>query len=284
VAIADPATELLEQGIALLRLVFSQDALNLLKQAAERCFEQIDHGEPLLDRYRFNRFSHSFLLTALVDFGLGGEEELLAPLGAPGLKALFSAARGEHWTCNLEQSWVRKKFAPRHAPAGNHHPQGWHQDGALGVRFPPQPGPAIPMTELLTLWIPLNPCGIDSPGLEFVRRQPCAGDSLPTSSRRPHSNSATVWFSLTAFSTAPARVRRCRSIASVSSTASSLTCQLANPRKAGLTRCTRLRNFSSNLRTIIAWTPLLDRPLPHGMFQQRPTLVPPPYLRPDSQP
>lgn len=169
-AIADPATELLEQGIALLRHVFSQDALNPLKQAAERCFEQIDHGEPLLDRYRFNRFSHSFLLTALVDFGLGGEEELLAPLGAQGLKALFSAAMGEHWTCNLEQSWVRKKFAPCHAPAGNHHPQGWHQDGALGVRFPPQPGPAIPMTELLTLWIPLNPCGIDSPGLEFVRR------------------------------------------------------------------------------------------------------------------
>jgi len=29
------------------------------------------------------------------------------------------------------------------------------------------------MTELLTCWIPLNPCGIDSPGLELVRcRQP----------------------------------------------------------------------------------------------------------------
>ena len=27
------------------------------------------------------------------------------------------------------------------------------------------------MTELLTCWIPLNPCGRDSPGLEFVRRR-----------------------------------------------------------------------------------------------------------------
>ena len=27
------------------------------------------------------------------------------------------------------------------------------------------------MTELLTCWIPLAPCGIDSPGLEFVRRR-----------------------------------------------------------------------------------------------------------------
>jgi hypothetical protein len=29
----------------------------------------------------------------------------------------------------------------------------------------------MPMTELLTCWIPLNPCGRDSPGLEFVRRR-----------------------------------------------------------------------------------------------------------------
>jgi len=34
-----------------------------------------------------------------------------------------------------------------------------------------EPGPAVPMTQLLTCWIPLNPCGIDSPGLEFVRRR-----------------------------------------------------------------------------------------------------------------
>jgi hypothetical protein len=27
------------------------------------------------------------------------------------------------------------------------------------------------MTELLTCWIPLNRCGVDSPGLEFVRRR-----------------------------------------------------------------------------------------------------------------
>jgi hypothetical protein len=30
------------------------------------------------------------------------------------------------------------------------------------------------MAELLTLWIPLNPCGKDSPGLEFVRRHQAA--------------------------------------------------------------------------------------------------------------
>jgi hypothetical protein len=30
-------------------------------------------------------------------------------------------------------------------------------------------GPVIPMTPLLTCWIPLNACGVDSPGLEFIR-------------------------------------------------------------------------------------------------------------------
>jgi hypothetical protein len=153
----------------LLRDVFAKDSLNRLKEAAERCFEQIDRGDSIPDRYRFNRFSHSLLLRALMDFGCGGEEELLAPLAAPGLATLLSAAMGRPWTCNMEQSWVRKKFAPGHAPARGYHPQGWHQDGALGVRFHAQSDPAPPMTELLTCWIPLNPCGKDSPGLEFVR-------------------------------------------------------------------------------------------------------------------
>jgi Phytanoyl-CoA dioxygenase (PhyH) len=156
--------------MVLLRDLLAEDALKRLKEAAERCFEQIEQGHSPPDRYRFNRFSNSLLLASLLDFGCGSREELLAPLAAPGLEALFSAAMGPEWACNLEQSWVRKKFAPCHAPAGNYHPQGWHQDGALGVRFPLSPGPDIPMTELLTFWIPLNPCGVDSPGLEFVRR------------------------------------------------------------------------------------------------------------------
>jgi hypothetical protein len=170
VATADPATELRELGVVLLRDVFAKDSLNRLKAAAERFFEAANREELFPNRYQFNRFSNSFLLTALMDFGCASEEELLAPLSAPALEDLFSAAMGRAWTCNMEQSWVRKKFAPSKAPARQYHPQGWHQDGALGVRFPAQPGSPIPMTELLTCWIPLNACGIDSPGLEFVCR------------------------------------------------------------------------------------------------------------------
>ena len=146
----DSATQLREHGIALLRDVFAKSSLTSLKEAAARCFEAIRLERSLPEHYRLNRFSHSVLLTALMDFGCGGSEELVAPLSAPGLEQLFSETMGSKWTCDMEQSWVRKKFAPLQAPAPEYHPQSWHQDGALGVSFPVESGPVIPMTELLT--------------------------------------------------------------------------------------------------------------------------------------
>ncbi len=138
-----------------------------------RCFEAIAQGGSIPEHYRFRSSAHSLLLIALQDFGFDDAEALTAPLSAPGLEQLFSAAMGREWTCSMEESWVRKKFAPCHAPDPRYQIQDWHQDGALGVRFPLQPGPAVQITELLTCWIPLNACGVDSPGLEFIRhRQP----------------------------------------------------------------------------------------------------------------
>ena len=167
----DPSVQLRQQGVVLLRDVFARDPLIRLRDAAARCFRTITTRKPIPEHYQFNRFSHSVLLTALLDFGCARAEELLAPLSAPGVDRLFTDAMNAGWTCNMEQSWVRKKFAPPQAPASAYHPHTWHQDGALGVRFPPEPGTMPPMTDLLTCWIPLNPCGTDSPGLEFVRRR-----------------------------------------------------------------------------------------------------------------
>jgi hypothetical protein len=169
---ADSAARLREDGVALLRGAFATEALVALKEAAERCFAAVGAGRPLPECYRFNPFSHSVLLGALIDFGCP-VADLTAPLAVPGLRPVFSDSMGCDWVCNMEQSWVRKKFAPNRAPSREYYPQGWHQDGALGVRFPVESGPVVPMTELLTCWIPLHPCGMDSPGLEFMRgRQP----------------------------------------------------------------------------------------------------------------
>lgn len=167
-ATTDWAAQLREQGVALLRDVFPKNMLAGLQEAAARCFEAISTARSLPGHYRFNPYSHSVLLTALIDFGCSGHE-LVAPLSTAGLDQLFSEVMGCERTCGTEQSWVRKKFPPVQSPGPQYQPQSWHQDGALGVRFPLEPGPAVPMTRLLTCWIPLNPCGRDSPGLEFVR-------------------------------------------------------------------------------------------------------------------
>jgi hypothetical protein len=168
---SDLSIQLRERGIVLLRDVFRTDSLNRLKTAAERFFQAIGPERSLSEQYRYNRFSNSVLVTALMDFGCCSSEELWAPLSAPGLWQLFTEVMGTAWSCNREQSWVRKKLAPGRAADSGYHLQGWHQDGALGVSFPLQSGPVVPMTELVTCWIPLHACGVDSPGLEFVRRR-----------------------------------------------------------------------------------------------------------------
>ena len=167
------STELLGQGMVHLKDWFKTETLDNFKAAADKCFEAVETEPTLAERFGFNRFSHSVPSTALLDFGVASTNELMAPLSTPGLAGLVSEALGCDWQCNLDQSWVRKKFAPKHTPSPHYHNQGWHQDGALGVSFPKHPDPQILMTRMLTCWIPLNPCGVDSPGLEFILgRQP----------------------------------------------------------------------------------------------------------------
>ena len=160
--IHDSSLQLQEQGVALMRDVFAKDSLTRLRAAAHRYFETIRKESPLPTDYQLG--AHSVQLTTLLDFGCNSSEELVAPLATPGLDRLFSDAIACPWTCNLQQSWVRKKDAPLQA----YNLQNWHQDGALGVTFPAAAGLVLPMTELLTCWIPFNPCGKDSPALEFV--------------------------------------------------------------------------------------------------------------------
>ena len=140
-----------------------------LQDAAQRCFEIVEGSMALPEAYRFNRFAHSLLLTALSDFGCD-PEDLIAPLSATQVAPLCSAALQEQWTCAMGQSWLRKKYPSHLLPNAAYRQQDWHQDGALGVTFPAQPGEVIPMTQLVTCWIPLTHCGEKSPGLEFVRR------------------------------------------------------------------------------------------------------------------
>ena len=74
------------------------------------------------------------------------------------------------FSCDLEQSWVRRQYAPANYPPW-HAPHGWHQDGALGFDFlSPDNRPDSPdaVLRMVTCWIALTPCGSDAPGLEFI--------------------------------------------------------------------------------------------------------------------
>ena len=72
----DPASQLRQLGIAQLRGAFAKDSLARFSQAAVRCFAAIEAGDSPPERYQFNRYSHSVLLTALADFGCGNLEQL----------------------------------------------------------------------------------------------------------------------------------------------------------------------------------------------------------------
>jgi hypothetical protein len=144
-------------------------ALAAVRRAAQAFFEAAESGnrQAFPEMYRYNPLSRSVLAGALQDFGCSAEE-LSVPLAIAGLDALLSGALSGAVACRLEQAWVRKRYAPLHAPAG-YHPNSWHQDGGLGSRFLPRAGSAIPMTRLVTCWLPLDLCNGDCPALEFVR-------------------------------------------------------------------------------------------------------------------
>lgn len=170
-AVEELRAALREDGVVLLRGFFAREPLLGMREAASRCFEAIAAGSTVPAHYRFSPHAYSVALTALLDFGCRDEEDLLTPLGGDGLDEMFSDLMEGRWRGGLEHWWVRKRFAPRHARQAGYHVQDWHQDGALGVRFPLEPGPVGPMNRLATCWIPLDACGQESPGLEFIRQR-----------------------------------------------------------------------------------------------------------------
>jgi hypothetical protein len=142
--------QLQEHGVILLRGVFPLNALAAVRCAAQACFEAAEGGgwQAFPEMVRYNPLSRSILLAGLQEFGCSAEE-LSAPLAIAGLDALLAGALGGAAACQLEQAWVRKRYAPFHAPAA-YHPNSWHQDGGLAVRFSSRYDPAIPLTRLLT--------------------------------------------------------------------------------------------------------------------------------------
>jgi hypothetical protein len=145
-----------EQGVTVLTGLFRPDLLSRLKDAA--------------GTFDFPAISYAVPLNALEAAEICSTAELLALIDTDGLADHLSAGLPGPVQCDLQHSWMRKRFAPKNAPR-LYQPNTWHQDGGLGASFTPDPRSVPEMNRLLTCWIPLQDCGRNSPGLEIVRQR-----------------------------------------------------------------------------------------------------------------
>ncbi len=125
----------------------------------------------LAPRQRFAASASSLTIgAALSEEDLGA---ILTTIAASSAGEWTRAKLGSKIAVDLDQSWVRRQYAPSHYPP-LHAPHGWHQDGALGFDFRSHLDGQFPETALLpmvTCWVAVDPCGFHAPGLELVTRQ-----------------------------------------------------------------------------------------------------------------
>ncbi len=112
----------------------------------------------------FNPYSSSLRACAVEPLAL---EAVARALLDGEIGRLFVARLGDELMLDLDQCWIRRQYAPSHAPA-EHAPHRWHQDGALGFDFLASPASDDALLTMLTCWIALTPCGVDAPGIEFA--------------------------------------------------------------------------------------------------------------------
>jgi len=114
----------------------------------------------------FNSFSSSLRLAAVTSLD---SVEIAGVLLRGEVGATCRDRLGDELACDIDQSWVRRQYAPARCPSG-HTPHSWHQDGALAFDFlaHPVPSPVDALLVMVTCWIALSACGFDAPGLEFA--------------------------------------------------------------------------------------------------------------------
>ena len=118
---------------------------------------------------RFVPTASSFTVGAV--FAENDTRKIFVVLEAASVLATIRNNLGDAIACNVTQSWIRRQYPPGQSPS-MHAPHAWHQDGALGFDFMACGGrrlPADALLHMMTVWIALDPCGVESPGLELVR-------------------------------------------------------------------------------------------------------------------
>lgn len=173
--ISDP---LVRDGIILCRAILAREHVIKWKFAIDARYHDLEIARRNGDtanvtqitgvREHFVPTASSFIIGALNSESNVSELLNLIATGSAGI--WIKNILGSQLLCNLEQSWVRRQYAPSHYPP-LHAPHGWHQDGALKFDFQSQPDGEFPpnaVLNMVTCWISLDSCGLDAPGLELI--------------------------------------------------------------------------------------------------------------------
>jgi hypothetical protein len=169
---------LARDGVALLEQRLDRAEIDRWAESIHGCYDTLEptrlrrpvdagSGRPRPDE-RFVPTASSLKLNAALS--KAAVDSLFGQLVKAGVTNAIGLALGGAALADLDQSWVRRQYAPDHYPP-LHAPHGWHQDGALGFDFGSlgaHPPPRDALLPMVTCWFPLGPCGSNAPGLEFV--------------------------------------------------------------------------------------------------------------------
>jgi len=142
-------------GIVGLRKIIDESAVDQTLTAARRVFER--SRDAFRDRLYLYNESRRATSVAELDDADQGRLSFLRVVFSTIIFDILSHFLGNNFLCAVEHSRLRLQYGNRQRP-DQHLPHGWHSDSGVGY------GPGL----MATVWVPLNACGITSPGLEVV--------------------------------------------------------------------------------------------------------------------
>lgn len=165
---------LVTQGALIVRQALSRQRIEAWRALAEARYTEVDRVCAAQGPWTvsaalnlpFVPTASSLGLQAFGDVGREVAETLDIALGPLLEKALNGPVRPL-----FESAWLRRQFAPRHAPA-YHAPHAWHQDGGLGFDYLHDSDLRGGLLPMVTCWIPLVACGRTAPGVAFLPHRP----------------------------------------------------------------------------------------------------------------
>ncbi len=163
-----------DHGVFIARRCLAPEDVNAWREAAEARYAAVDAVSAQSGPWAVSAaLGLPFVPTAssLGLSALGALAQRITDTVANALGPAMSGALDGPFRSLGESAWLRRQFAPRHAPP-HHAPHAWHQDGGLGFDYLGDADLADGLLPMVTCWCPLVPCGEDAPGMAYLPHRP----------------------------------------------------------------------------------------------------------------